>query len=82
MSRPGIEKSDALFLDLQSNATAAVPDLHCSIYARGWHMNIKLRLRSSTARSNSQWQAIELDMDNASGQLHVHYSNRSAAFLK
>ncbi|CAM9234427.1 unnamed protein product [Pylaiella littoralis] len=27
-------------------------------------------------------KAIELDMDNASGQLHVHYSNRSAAFLK
>eukprot|EP00752_Nemacystus_decipiens_P008036 g7181.t1 len=27
-------------------------------------------------------KAIELDMDNASGQLHFHYSNRSAAFLK
>ncbi|CAM9713519.1 unnamed protein product [Ectocarpus sp. 6 AP-2014] len=27
-------------------------------------------------------KAIELDMDNTSGQLHVHYSNRSAAFLK
>lgn len=27
-------------------------------------------------------QAIELDMANTSGQLHVHYSNRSAAYLK
>lgn len=27
-------------------------------------------------------QAIELDKDNFSGQLHVHYSNRSAAYLK
>ncbi|CAM9443714.1 unnamed protein product, partial [Ascophyllum nodosum] len=27
-------------------------------------------------------KAIELDMDNGSGQLHVHYSNRSAAYLK
>jgi len=31
---------------------------------------------------SGKWQAIEDDKNNTSGQLHVLYSNRSAAYLR